>query len=165
MSTHDDFNQNYAEPIDGSGLTPAERRILQAKADKAAELEAEVAGLKRQMAVRDAGLELNDRQRRALEATHEGDWTPEAIRNTAAELGFAALTTQAVPADELAAMQRINQAARGGDTVTAIDAEAEFDSRMAALNQEVRAGRMSNERASAEFDRLYRESGRPMNEH
>lgn len=35
-----------------------------------------------------AGLTLSDKQVNALVASHDGDWTPEAIKETATELGF-----------------------------------------------------------------------------
>lgn len=167
MSTWDD-NLDPAEPQPNQTIQQMRQRISEqaAQLKEAEDLRAENTRLVRQMAVRDAGLELNDRQRKALEATHEGEWSPEALRQTAADLGFAAATIQqSVPADELASLSRFEQAARGGEPPRTQDADAEFDARMAALNTEVRAGRMSNERASQEFDRLYRESGRPMNEH
>ena len=167
MSTWD--NTDPPQSQDNPTIQQMRERIrtLETEAKQAEDVREENIRLVRQIAVRDAGLELNDRQRKALEATHEGDWTPELIRQTAADLGFPGVTTvqtPTVPADELAALGRINQASVGGGNVPA-DAETEIDNQLKALDAEVRSGRMSNERASAEFDRIYRQSGRAMNEH
>lgn len=150
MSMTDD--QQTDEQRDQAGLTPAERRILQQKADRAEQLEAELKGVQFQLGIRDAGLELNDRQRQLLMNAHEGERTPEAIRQTAVDLGWAEKAPVApdVPADELAAHQRMTDASSGASTRHTTP-EAEIDARLAAA------------RTEAEFDAIYRESGRPVN--
>lgn len=54
-----------------------------------ADLEAKVARYERGDILKNAGLDqLNERQRKALEATHDGDWTIEGLRHTATDLGY-----------------------------------------------------------------------------
>jgi hypothetical protein len=91
---------------------PAERRIRE-KAEKreADELRAKLAEYERKDAVRHAGLDLNDKQLKALWAAHDGDPTPDALKSTAAALGFAKEETPAVSAEEIAAHERVAQAA------------------------------------------------------
>lgn len=101
------------DQLDASGLTPAERRILQAKADEADELRARIENMERQAVIRDAGLDLSDQQRKALEATHEGDWTADAIRQSATALGWIGAAPQGVPAHEAAGHQQMVNAATG----------------------------------------------------
>lgn len=148
---------DHDETIDAAGLTPAERRILQSKADKAEEMEARALAAERRLALVDAGLTLSEKQRKALEATHEGDWTPEALRASAAELGFAEAPPPPsnVPPEELAALGRINDASLGAE-VRPPSADAELDAQMAQLRADVQAGRLSPEAASQKFDALYR---------
>lgn len=97
---------------------------LEAQAKEGTEAKGRVEQLERQLVVRDAGLNLDPKQLKALQAVHEGDWTPEAVKATAGELGFG----QAPPApqnqptpEELAALTRINQATSGGTPVPPAD--------------------------------------------
>ncbi len=80
-------------------------------------LETENASLKTTLAIRDAGLTLNDRQLKALLATHDGESTPELLRKTAEELGFAEPIPDNDPADE-AAHSQLEAARKGASTVS-----------------------------------------------
>lgn len=78
-----------------------------------AELREENQTLKRAQALRDAKVEgLTDRQMKVLAREHEGDITPEAIRQTAIELGFVSDETDA----DLAEHEQIDNASAGSRT-------------------------------------------------
>jgi len=75
------------------------RRELEERAEKAEaqakEAETRATDLERKIAFADAGLSgLSDKQKRALEATHEGDFTAEGLKATAEELGFGSKTEE-----------------------------------------------------------------------
>lgn len=96
-------------------------RELRQKANRTEVAESKVSELQRELVVHRAGLtELSDKQLKALSAAHEGDWEPEALKATAAELGFGTTTDSGqqepepkIPAEELAAHQRVAAAATG----------------------------------------------------
>lgn len=103
---------------------------LRKKAAKADKLEPENTSLRMENAVLKAGLGgLNERQQKALIASHEGDLTPDALKATAAELGFTVETpepeTPQVPDDEQAAHQRVADTTGGAQpaeaTVTTLE--------------------------------------------
>jgi hypothetical protein len=102
------------EPRDEAGLTPAERRILKTKADRADQLEAELAAANLKLAAREANLNLNERQLATLAREHQGELTAEALEATAADLGWTTSATPPPPSDDLQAMGRIGQASAGG---------------------------------------------------
>jgi hypothetical protein len=81
-----------------------------------AALEPENASLKTTIAIRDAGLELNERQLKALLASHEGESSPDLLRKTAEELGFAEPVPDNDPDDE-AAHRQLDAARKGASTV------------------------------------------------
>jgi hypothetical protein len=89
---------------------------LRQKAKRADDLEPEVATLRQENAILKAGVtDLSPAKQKALLAAHEGDLEPEALRKTATELGFIAeapaeVETPQVPADEVAAHKRIQEA-------------------------------------------------------
>jgi hypothetical protein len=85
-------------------------------AKRTAEVEAELAGYKRGEAIKVAGLEnLSEKQRKAIEAIHDGEWTSDALRATALDLGYAEKTEEELQLDDdLAAQGRITEAAAGG---------------------------------------------------
>lgn len=97
-------------------------RQLRAKAKKAEEAEAEAESLRRELAIARSGLELNEAQLKALGAVHSGEWNPDALRQTATNLGFTKPVEQ-VPAAELAGHTAIAEASQGQ---TAPDADSEF---------------------------------------
>lgn len=82
-----------------------------------AALTARLAEMERQVALTQAGLvSLNDKQTKALLAAHEGEFTKDALRTTAADLGFITLTDDTPdPAVEqaLQTQARITAAAQG----------------------------------------------------
>lgn len=88
-----------------------ENRRLAKEAKRAQELEQQLQSYQRADALRGAALNLTDRQRKALEATHDGEWTPEALRATAVDLGWAQPPPPDTPPTEQAALERITQAA------------------------------------------------------
>lgn len=147
MSITDNQDQDQR---DSAGLTPAERRILQAKADRADEAESRAQAAERRLALNEAGIELDPLQRKAIEAVHDGEWTPENLRTTAEKLRF--VEPQAKPdvsADEMAIHDRI-AGASAGSQIKPSDREADIEARLAAAKTE------------KEFDEIYRSSGRPM---
>lgn len=128
------------------------REELKATKARASELEAQAARaseLERQLTLRDAGLELDPFQLKALGAVHEGDWTPEAIRDTAAKLGFTAPAPapSTVPAAELAALGRMNAVSSGAPPGPPMD------------RMEERNNRLLQAKSEQEFDAIVREFG------
>lgn len=102
------------EPEDDSPVI----RTLRKDAARAGELEAENQRLQRELVFVQSGLNLNDSQRKALAAVHEGDWTPDTIKQTADSLGFIKPAEPepapvGVPTDQIAAMERVNAASGG----------------------------------------------------
>ena len=91
-----------------SNLVKSLREQLKDKESKLKELEllkAENSKLKSTNTIREAGLNLNERQVKALLATHEGDLTAESIKTTAEELGFIEAQTRPDVADVQAEAQ------------------------------------------------------------
>lgn len=87
------------------------------KAKSAKELGEENQALKQKNALLEAGLgELTEKQRTALFASHDGDLTPEKLRETAVEIKLAEPPEPKVPAEEQAAHERIAAAAGGAGT-------------------------------------------------
>lgn len=152
MSDFDDPNN----PIDPANEPPNVRqqreriKELTAENKDLVERAARADQLERELALRDAGLDLNERQRKALSAVHEGDWTPERLRETATDLGIPVpQPTPPVPPEVVSAGARMDQASAGAQ-IGAFSADADLDARLRGATSE------------AEFDRIYRESGRPM---
>ena len=90
----DEFDDEF-QPIEGENDVI---RQLRSKANKASKLEkqnselaAKIAVLEQRSAFTDAGLTLSDKQQKALLAAHDGEFNREALRSTAAELGFITL--------------------------------------------------------------------------
>lgn len=78
------------EAPEGAGESSVMKE-LRAKAKRAEQAEARVAEMERKFALAEAGLSgLSDKQVKALLSTHEGDISGEALKATAAELGFGA---------------------------------------------------------------------------
>lgn len=92
MSTETTTTSQGDNPTGDEGGTQTQEnaniRQLRDKANRADTLESENASLKQQLALKNAGLNLNDKQLRALNAAHEGESNPEEWRKTAQELGF-----------------------------------------------------------------------------
>lgn len=154
MSTTDDPN-NQHDPNESPNVRQMRERIneLEARAKRADELEAQLEANRRQTLVSEAGLTLNDHQRRALETIHEGDWTKDAILQTAASLGFPVPPPAPDPVrDDLAAHQRVSEvtAGAGGLSSAPLSEDQEFEAKLTAAKTE------------DEVIALYRQSGRAM---
>lgn len=74
-----------------------------------------------------AGLDLTPAKLKAFRAAHEGEWTPEAVLATAEELGFAQPKEDGAKKEELDALGRMNDAARGGQAPAPSDGITELD--------------------------------------
>lgn len=126
---------------------------LEERAKRADELESQLEASRRQSLFSEAGLNLNDHQRRALETVHEGDWTKEAILQTADSLGFPVPEPRPDPlAADLDAHKRVAEvtAGAGGLSSAPLSEDAEFEAKLAAAKSE------------EEVLALYRNSGRQM---
>ena len=142
--------------IDPSTLdTPSVReqrehiKTLEAQLKEAEALKEELAAVKQTAAIQGAQVELNDKQRAALLAAHEGDWTPEAVRDTAVQLGWAPPPPPAVPVSEVEQLGRINAAFTGANN-SPPDPEAVIDSKLAQAKN------------PAELMEIYMATGRPI---
>jgi hypothetical protein len=153
MPEPDDFEDETGEeqPRDeDSGLVKRLRAQIEEKDSKTKALETKVALL-------EAGLDLSEKQRTALFATHEGDLSPEALKATAAELGFIAeqapAEEQTTP-EERAAHQRMQEATGGAppadgtppsahDRVKSAQTSEELNAAVDALNDELRNVRIA----------------------
>lgn len=91
---------------------------------EAQEGSAKAEAMERKVAVLEAKLDLNERQQKALFASHDGEWTADALRTTAEELGFIQPSKELQ--DEIAAHGRVREAAQGASEVRA-DPVAEMD--------------------------------------
>jgi ribosomal protein L12E/L44/L45/RPP1/RPP2 len=75
---------------DGTDGAQNELADLRRAANKAKKLEKELAGMKRQLAFTQAGIDTNDPKLSYFAKGYEGEFTPEAIRSAATEAGFLA---------------------------------------------------------------------------
>lgn len=98
-----------------SGQESSVMRDLRKKAKRADTLEAEVASLRQETAILKAGITLTPAQQKALLAVHDGDLEPDAIRKTAADLGFVTEKAEepAIPVEEQQAHQAMAEATAG----------------------------------------------------
>lgn len=146
----EDYDDDDQQTDGGRGLR-AQLEAALAKAKDNDELRNENQRLKNDGVIRDAGLTLNDRQKAALQATHEGNWTPEAIKTTATELGFIQppVTEPVVDDPSLALHDQIAQASAGTDAPPT-STEAQIDASLAKATTE------------AEYLAIYRASGRAL---
>lgn len=87
---------------------------LRKRAKDAERLEKELATIKRDLVIQQAGLgSLSEKQLKALSAAHDGDWTSDTLKATATELGFSAPTGDQPPTPAPTpppAMERVDQA-------------------------------------------------------
>lgn len=117
----DTEDEDEPEPqVDIPGLRKQARKASKLEKELAAERAAREKDAK-ELAVRRAGLDLTERQIRALYAAHDGELTPESLRETAIELNFASAAPETRPEEEAA--DRLRQAAAGADAPAA-DAKA-----------------------------------------
>lgn len=116
-------------------------RDLRGKAKRVDAAEAETKALRTELAIAKAGLpDLSEARQKALLAAHEGDMTPEALRKTAVDLGFAPADTEpetpAVTAPEQAALGAMQEATAAGEAVEAHPKTIEDGMREAAAKGE-----------------------------
>lgn len=132
----DDLDLDDDDTGDDSPLVKKLRRQLKAANKKAAqvdELNAKVTQLEQGNVVRSADLKtpdgkaLSDKQVSALLKVHDGELTPEALRATAVDLGFAAPPEPAVPPEELDTHQRVAEASAGAGAAAKVDPRSELD--------------------------------------
>lgn len=102
-------------------LRKAQKELREAKEGSAAAEEA-----RQEIAVLRAGLDLKPSQIKALRATHEGEWTADAVRATAEDLGFA--TPQDDNTEELASVKRMSEASSGAGAPQNVDGFSDLDS-------------------------------------
>ena len=128
----DQYENEESEENETPAIRNMRKRIkeLEADAKKAQELEARAVAAERRVAIAEAGVKLSDKQLKALAAVHDGEWTPESIKGTAAELGYIAPPEPEVPAEELEALNRVADAASGGGM--SASKAAEYEAAMAA---------------------------------
>jgi hypothetical protein len=115
MTTEND-NLQTGENGDGQTQTTQDNpdiRNLRDKAKRADTLEADNQRLQRELNLSKAGIsDLSEKQLKALDAAHDGESTPEALRKTAEELGFAEPIPE-TSTEEQQAHQQVQQAASG----------------------------------------------------
>lgn len=105
------------------------------RAKQADELQTKLTSIERKSAFQDAGLTLNDKQRQALEAIHQGDWSADAVRQTAVEMGWAQPTEQQQEVSKaISGQERIAQAVQGS-SATPPASEALIESIKSASNE------------------------------
>lgn len=152
----DDLDDDELDPNEPPNIRQLRKQNKQLKTDLDAlkETHAKAERLEWEIAVRDADLNLDPLQRKALLSVHEGERTADAIKETATKLGFAAPppAVPEVPAEELARLQRINAASAGASPMSDLspDKQAERDTRLRQATSE------------KDFDSILREYGTPM---
>jgi hypothetical protein len=130
-------------------------------------LEADLETAGRQMTVYRTVPGLSDRQISALVASHDGDWTPDAIKATAVELGFVKeeapdeTTTTTASAEDVAVAERITDATSGAATASPppTGAEAVKAYRDGLYNTPSGSGPLHLSQQQAEFERVLAEAG------
>ncbi len=150
----DDDDDDQSNPQDDNKTRRMRQRIRELKAAAAAKktLEDEVAGLRQQLAITGAGLDLDDVKRKALVAAHSGEWNPDAVRVTAVALGWAEPPKPDTPPAEVAGQQQLVAAQTGG-TPPPTPGDDEWDQKLASAKTE------------KEFLELYAQTGRPFAGH
>lgn len=147
-------DQPQHQAPESNNVRAMREKIKELEADQAKnkELAEKVQQYERAETIRQAGLTLDETQRRALEAAHAGEWNPELVRQTAVNLKWAdPLPPEGASQEEKDAHERMN-AARTGGTTTPPDKEAELDVKLA------------NAKSEVEFMEIYRASGRPLSQ-
>ena len=146
-----DADGNPVEIPESPNVRQMRERIeqLEAEANRAKDLEAQLQGVQRTHALSSAGLQLDEVKQKALEAVHQGEWTPDALKDTAVKLGWMEATPP-VPPQEQQSLGRMEAAIQGGNHVPP-NADVELDQRLAQA------------RTEQEFIEIYRQSGRPLN--
>ena len=112
---------------------------LRQRAERADEAESRASRLERENVVLKAGLNLSDKQFKALAAAHEGDWDADAVKATASELGFGKQPESApeplVSPEEAQAMKLTQDATTGERQPPAPDVDAVINADYASLEE------------------------------
>lgn len=125
MATENDNEENEEEGENGES-SPIPRKYVRDLEKRNKESEAKLQEFERRESLRAAGLgDLNDKQMKALVASHEGEQTPEAWRTTATELGFVTAEPE-TPTEVQQAHERVAGAAETGQTQVQYSAEDEY---------------------------------------
>jgi hypothetical protein len=102
--TETDVAQNGQGEADEQGFVRGIRwddfRNMRDKSHRADKVEKELDEVKRENVVLKTKLDLKPNQMKALIHSHEGEWTPEALRATAIDLGFAEPPEDEEPEEE-----------------------------------------------------------------
>lgn len=121
MSETEPIEPEVVEPSteDAKGLRA---EIAKANAAKDA-AEAKATDLERKAVFSEAGLELNDAQKAALQAVHKGEWTPDSLKETATALGFSAVSQEApvVNQQEAESLARVSSLGAGAEPAAPSD--------------------------------------------
>lgn len=120
MAEAEDLDDDFEDDETESGVIRKLRRdnrVLAKRAKQADEFEAEIAQSKREKALSAPDLaKLSDKQRQALAKVHDGDFTAEALKQTAIDLGWLEDTEQNEIDDELDRSEKVTQASQTGKT-------------------------------------------------
>ncbi len=143
---YDDFEDSSADE-QPSGLRKKLAEATKRASDRD-DLAKENQGLKQRLALSDAGLSLNERQRTALLAVSD-NLDPENLTKIAQELGFVQAPPPPQDPPGLAQQDAFSQAASGSEPPP-LDRDAEIDRQLASAQTE------------REFMEIYRTSGRQM---
>jgi hypothetical protein len=101
----------------------ADWRTTRKKAKQLEEAETRATAAERKLAIREAGLDISPRQLSALLKEHDGEFTAEALKETATELGFWK-PPEEPDNDGLEALDRVRQATAGSGAAGAFDKES-----------------------------------------
>jgi hypothetical protein len=147
----DEDDDDYADPNEAPNIRQMRQEIrrLKREAKDQADAKAEVEALRRQIAVRDAGLDLDPYKLTAVERMHDGEWSADSLRATAEKLGFIGAPAPAnaqVPADELARLRQIQSASAGAaePPATVGDRELDLDARLRGAKTEAELNAVIN---------------------
>lgn len=137
MSEITDPEYNFEEgnvPVTQAEDEAKGMRAALAKAEKEkAELSDQLVKTQKTQAIKDAELTLNDVQLAALEASHQGEWTADALKATAENLGWVKEeSAPVVNAQEAASLERAASLGAGARTP---DLSAELESKIAGWEQ------------------------------
>lgn len=128
----DDFTDETQDDQDdeqttNAGLSPAERRRLEKRAKQADELEQRVRKAEMNVALKELGVNLNDRQLNSLLRELGDDTSTEGVKSILTDFGWYTDPEQEQVSSELEAHGRIRNASTGATDSVAADPVAEMD--------------------------------------
>lgn len=97
-------------------------RDLEKRAKEASAAKAEADAAKRELAFLKAGIDVSTPQGKLFAKAYDGDFTVEAVAAAAEEYGVIEAKSPEVPAEELAAIERMGRAGSVASTAPALDA-------------------------------------------